>query len=278
MKIIRSLILFATLFIGIPSFAMDCTICLEPISANRPILSLCPNEVCSQANPACKECLSQWLEKKQVLCPQGCGSNLKTPPFTLFYNFTPSHTKTILPPRLSSQPLISQNQKMFVLGALSVAVLPWIAHYWSQYCLQSTLRAINNAAQLKTDMLLSFEFDCDADNTAFLTLQESFDINRILPTLNTELRHTTLKAAIEQYDVVLRKVYERIIRVYYYQPIANFEKKEPELVQELKACTEQINQLVMKYSQELGSPLRNIFFGIGVGILSGIGILNIANS
>ena len=277
MKTVRSLILFVTLFIGIPSVAMDCGICYETISLERPILSLCPNEICVQAHLTCKECLLDYLKTKQI-CPYGCGSHLKTPPFTPFTYFTPSHAKTILPPTISSVPLISANQKIFVLSALSVAVLPWIAHCWSKYCLQSTLRAVNTAAQLKTDMLLSFEFDCDGDCTALLGLQESFDINRILPTLNTELRRTTLKSAIEQYDVALRKAYDRIISVYYYQPVANFEQKEPELVQDLKACTEQINQLVTNYTQELGSPLRNMFLGIGVGMLSGIGILQITNS
>lgn len=263
MKIVHKLFVFLTLFTNIASFAMDCGICYEPISAARQSISMCPNKACAQANLICKACFFAWLQKNQS-CPYGCGSNLK---------MIPSHTKSKYSSKLSSLFPISKDKKIFVLGACSVAALSWIAHYWSKYSLQSTLHAIKTAAQIKTDMLLNFEFDCD--NGTFLGLQESFDINLILSALKTERQRITLKTAIEHYDSALCNTYNRIVSSYYYQSATKFEEKELELVQELRKCTEEINRLTTSYTEELGSPLHNMFIGVGVGMLSGIGILNI---
>lgn len=258
MKIVHKLLVFLTLFTSIASFAMDCEICLEPMSAADSKIAECSNKKCAQANLTCNKCLCDWLQRSQ-LCPHGCGSNLK-----------------MIPSKLSFFSPLSPDQKIFVLGACSVAALSWIAHYWLKYSLQSTLYAMKTAAQTKTDMLLNFEFDCD--NGTFLGLQESFNINQILSALKTERQRITLKTAIEQYDIALRNTYDRIVSNYYYQSATKFEQEETMLIQELRKRTEEIDQLVIQCTQALGTPLRNIFLGVGVGMLSGIGILNSTKS
>ena len=88
-------------------------------------------------------------------------------------------------------------------------------------------------AHIKTNTLLDFEFDGD-DGAVFLGLQESFDVNYILSALKTEQQRTALRIAIEQYDVALRDVHDRVVSTYYYQPAAKFEQEEPKLVQSLE--------------------------------------------
>jgi len=269
MKIIRSLIVIFTLIIGLPSVAMECEICYEPISVERPRVAMCPSTICANAHSTCKACWFDYLKKNHV-CPYGCGNNLILTDTT--------NLPAYLQSDLASPILLSRDTIKFALAGLSVAVLPWIVHYWSKYRLQSKLHALNSAASVKTDMLLGFEFDCDGDSAAFLGLQESFDIARILQGITTDEQRTALQTAIEHYDVSLRNAYDRIVSTYYYQPAANFAQKEPQLVQELNTCTEQINQLIMDYAQDMGNPMRNMFLGIGVGVLSGIGIFKITKS
>lgn len=422
MKTVRSLILFLTLFIGVPSIAMDCDICYETIPVGHSSMLMCPNKVCSEAHSTCKECWLKHFKEGQcvyacnstsecVIChkdfikngavtdtrccsldcshfvcyacikyeddyacsvcnrnhdteairkiksPRNSGEAKKTLEAFLLVNNKKQYPinnmvngKKPVKPIAPVKPILVENcpicrndrrvedfhsigchvhhrycihclpgiltryhncpacnqhinhddrirltdeiarhkgdhilpsQKSFIrvggLIGLSVFVLPWVAHYWSKYHLQSSLDALKHSAQTKTNTLLDFEFDGD-NGVALLGLQESFDIMLILHNVTSKEKRIAIQSAVEQYDIALRNAYDRIVSTYYYQPVANFEQKEPQLVQELRACTEQINKLVTNYTQELGSPMRNMLLGLGAGALFGIGILQITKS